>query len=336
VSFNFLAYGLRLAADVSIPGLEETSIADAPDLRIWFASIPNWSEEFAGTRETLCYVTPEREEDSRPALAVHKLGGENYLRLTYFDGTTFYLDRKAARLWATWSAPLTVEDAATYLLGPILGLALRRRGVTCLHASAVAVGEEAIVLVGSGGAGKSTTAACFARLGYPVLCDDVSALEPRGGDLFVRPAYPRVCLWPHAVEILYGRPDALPRLTPNWEKCYLELGRDGCQFQRTPLRLGAVYLLSERSTEVRAPVFERVPAGAGLIALVQNTYMNYLLDTPMRAREFELLGRLLERVPLRQVTAHPDPAELPHLCSAIVADYRRLRSRAPATQAAPA
>ena len=299
MNFTFLVYGLRLAADVSVPGLEETPAPGEPDLKVWLGSNPPWLEDLSHTAETLRYVTSEREDCNRPA-------------------------------------PLTREDAATYLLGPILGFVLRRRGITCLHASAVAIDGEAIALVGSGGAGKSTTAACFAQRGYPVLCDDVSALELRGESFFVRSAYPRVCLWPNAVQSLFGRPDTLPRLTPNWEKCYLPLGADGRQFQREPLRLRAIYLLAGRSAEARVPVFERVPSASGLIALVQNTYMNYLLDPILRAREFDLLGRLLERVPLRQVTPHPNPAELPRLCEAIVADYRSLRSPAPRTQAATA
>ena len=333
MNFTFLVYGLRLAADVFIPGLEETPAFGEPDLRVWLESKPPWLEALSHTAETLCYVTPEREDCCRPALTVHELGAGKYFRLIYADGTTFVLDHLATRVWAAWPAPLTREDAATYLLGPILGFMLRRRGITCLHASAVAVDGEAIALVGSGGAGKSTTAACFAQRGYPVLCDDVSALELRGESFFVRSAYPRVCLWPNAVQALFGRPDALPRLTPNWEKCYLPLGADGRQFQREPLGLRAIYLLAERSAEARVPVFERVPSGVGLIALVQNTYMNYLLDPMLRAREFDLLGRLLERVPLRQVTPHPDLVELPRLCEAIVADCRSLRSPAPKTKA---
>jgi hypothetical protein len=39
-----------------------------------------------------------------------------------------------------------------------------------------------------------------------------------------------------------------------------------------------------------------------LLSLVGNTYGNYLLDAAMRAVEFDLLGRVVERVPVRQVT----------------------------------
>ena len=90
--------------------------------------------------------------------------------------------------------------------GPFWGLLLRFRGVTCLHASAVAIGGSVIAFVGAEGAGKSTTAAAFARAGYAAVSDDVVALVERKGDFFVSPSYPHLCLWPESVEMLYGRP----------------------------------------------------------------------------------------------------------------------------------
>jgi dephospho-CoA kinase len=54
------------------------------------------------------------------------------------------------------------------------------RGVVCLHASAVAIGDEAIALLGPAGSGKSTTAAAFAERGYSVLAEDVVTLDDRG------------------------------------------------------------------------------------------------------------------------------------------------------------
>ena len=42
----------------------------------------------------------------------------------------------------------------------------------------------------------------------------------------------------------------------------------------------------------------------------------------MRAREFELLGRMVERVPLRQVIGHQEPAYLPRLCQVILKDLQ--------------
>jgi hypothetical protein len=75
----------------------------------------------------------------------------------------------------------------------------------------------AIAFVGGPGAGKSTTAACFALRGFSVLSDDVSAIDNHGDGFSVRPAYPHLRLWPASVPSVLG-PEALRPITPNWDK----------------------------------------------------------------------------------------------------------------------
>src|SRR5260370_6266608 len=130
----------------------------------------------------------------------------------------FWLDQKRENLWATWPDTLSLEHAASYLFGPILGLLRRLRGVTCLHASAVAFNERSIAFVGPAGVGKSTTAAAFARQGYGVLSDDIVALTERKGTFYALPAYPHLCLWPDSVRMLYGASEALPPFVPDLGK----------------------------------------------------------------------------------------------------------------------
>jgi hypothetical protein len=57
-----------------------------------------------------------------------------------------------------------------------------------------------------------------------------------------------------------------------------------------------------------------------LLALAANTYSYYLLDAAMRAREFEVLRRLVQTVPVRAVSAPNDFAGIGQLCDGILAD----------------
>jgi hypothetical protein len=264
-----------------------------------------------------------------PALRIWKAEGSRYLRLAYFDGTQFWLDREGTEVWATWPGNLEIEDTATYLLGPVLGILLRLRGVTCLHASAVAIGETAVAFVGSEGAGKSTTAAALARQGHAILSDDVVALAEHNGSFFVHPAYPYLCLWPESVQSLYGSPDALPQFSPNYEKRYLTLGKQELRFAERALPLAAIYILGDRRGDP-APLVEELPPQKAFLALVADTFATNTLDSGMRAKEFEILARLAPSVPIRALHAHHDASRLPELCDLLDEEARKLRMGKPA------
>jgi len=191
------------------------------------------------------------------------------------------------------------------------------RGVTCVHASAVSIGGYAIALAGEAGAGKSTTAAALARHGHSVITDDIVALFERDGIFFVAPAYPYLCLWPNSVDMLYGNPDALPSFSPTWNKRQLMLEQNHLSFEDKSLRLGAIFLLGERSGDASAPFARPVPLQDALISLVANSYATNLLDKNMRASEFEILGQIIHQVPIWRLTPHQSASKLEDLCEVI-------------------
>lgn len=204
-----------------------------------------------------------------------------------------------------------------------MGYVLRRRGVTALHASALCIDGRAIVLTGEAGAGKSTTAAALALRGASVLCEDIAAVEENDRGFRVESGYPRVCLWPESVEMLLGHPGALPRISPSWDKCYLPLDGATPRFETQKQPLGAIYILAPRETG-NAPRIEEASSREALLELVQNTYMNWLLDRTQRAEEFELLSRLVSCIPARRIVPHRDPQHIGALCELIIEDAKRL------------
>jgi hypothetical protein len=321
-------YGLGIVTNRIIPGVPASPIA-SEDLRITFGSLPARLQKLNAASTEACYVADYQSDCGEPALRVFRLLDGKYYRFDYADQTQFAVDRLGSEVWATWSEPLTLADTATYLLGPVLGFVMLLRGIVCLHASAIAIGDEAIALLGPAGSGKSTTAAAFAERGYSVLAEDMVTLDDRCDRFLVRPGYPCIRLWPAAVKALYGSETYLPRLTPNWDKCYLELSE---RFQAKPLPLAAIYHLGERHHDTRAPYVETLDRMEGLMALVANTYATKLMDKPMRAREFDLLTRVVANVPLRRVTPNADPARLTQLCDAILNDFNPRITRMNADQ----
>lgn len=323
----YSVYSLRLQTNLTIPGLVPQSETSKIDVQVWLRAMPPWLNAVLKAAPEPWYASPYQDEKGEHVLKAWKLAGGAYFRLRYSDGMEFILDRAGTEIWSTWPDNLGIDDTAVYLLGPVLGFVLRLRGSVCLHASAITVGDQALALLGPAGAGKSTTAAVFAVQGHPVLSDDVVALSEHNNAFMIQPAYPHLRLWPSAVNILYGALDALPRLVPSdpsWDKCYLNLCENERNFQQHPLPLAAIYLLGERSYDAAAPFVEAMPAHAGLMALVANTYANYLLDRTMRTQEFASLGRIVASVPMRRAIPHADPAYLSKLRDVILDDFALL------------
>jgi hypothetical protein len=288
-----------------------------PDIQLHLYSSPFGSDQEPPEPEELLYASAYTDESGEPALRVWQIGKSQLLRLDYYDGVQFWLDRSGRNAWAVWPDTSTLENASTYLVGPVLGLLLRLRGVTCLHASAIAFGDRAVAFVGSEGAGKSTTAAALAQRGHAVISDDVVALVEREGRFSVLPAYPHLSLWPDSVKLLYGPDKTLPTLSPDWGKHLLSITANRLKFEERSLPLGAIFVLGERSPDSRAPFLESMPHQESLLSLVANSFATNLLDQEMRAHEFSLLGRVLSVVPIRRLRPHEDATQINRLCEAI-------------------
>lgn len=313
-------YGFLVETDRPIPGLATVDEAGEPELRIWMGRVPE--DVFApGAAEEPWYVSPRTTPADDPTVVVHRLEGGAF-RLRYADGCAYHVDAAGTQVACTWPAHFTVEDAATYLLGPVLGLVLRLRGTPSLHASAVVIDGVAVALVGPAGAGKSSTAAALATRGHPLVADDVLGLRATGTGVVAQPAYPHLRLWPDIVPALYGPRAELPLLTPNWDKRGLRLDD---AFHPHPLPLGAVYLLGARTEGEDAPRLERMGAMEAVLALVPNTYMGWFPDRAAQARELEVLGRVARAVPVSRAVPHADPARLGALCAMLEADARGRR-----------
>jgi hypothetical protein len=330
VSFEYSILGLALRANLAMPGLAEQASHSLPSIDVRLGESPVSGNEAAIAMDSppvyaSCYTIESGEPIFRMWIAAD--GAYRYIK--YHDGMEFWFDRECARIWCRWAAPLNLEDAASYLLGPILGLLLRFRGVTCLHGSAVGIGGRAIAFVGPPGVGKSTTAAALGERGCEVLSDDVVALRehPSGETdrvdaadlLHVIPAVPYLSLWPESVTMLYGSPYAAPCFSSNWEK--RRLGDQGgkVRFANRSLPLGIVYILDSRGPEP-APYIEELAPRTALIGLIGNTCATDIIDSELRAKEFGVLGCLVNGIPVRRVRPHQDPSRLGALCDLILQD----------------
>jgi hypothetical protein len=92
-------------------------------------------------------------------------------------------------------------------------------------------------------------------------------------------------------------------------------------------------MLGARSDDPAAPFVQELSYGQALMSVIANTYATNLMDREMRAREFELLSRVVANVPVRQVTPHSNHEYLGRLCDIIIADFAGVVPRTPVPSA---
>jgi hypothetical protein len=306
VALRYRAYGLVLASERPLTGLDAAAGGEPIDVRIALGERPEWADEPA---VRVLHSSPG--VDGRPPVVVAERIGERGMRLRYDEGIRFHVDAALSRVWADWDAPLDEADAMTFLMGPVLGYVLRGRGVLALHASAVLVGRHLVGFVGPAGSGKSTLAAALATNGHAVLTDDVLALREEDGRWVASPALDQVRLWEESARLVFGEGHGLPSLSGTWEKRGLTLRRHGLRFHDAVVSLGGLVLLDGDPASLPAETVTPARGQEALLSIIGNTYVTYLLDDRARARELEAIGRLVAQVPvarLQRPAGGGDPA----------------------------
>jgi hypothetical protein len=314
-AFQARVYGLVLQCDEAIPGLSATDQGPA-DVVVRLRALPAWLEREDGSSRTIWTARAGDDRDTDD-LVVRTWRDGAYVEVAYDDGTRFVMDRRGTQVWAQWRNASSIEDMATYLLGPVLGLLLRLRGTLSLHASAVTFGDTAVAFTGQAGAGKSTTAAAFAQRGARVIADDIAALFVRDARWWVEAGPASVRLWPESATALFGDASTLPLLAPSWEKRQVTPGVLPAAFAgESPVALSAVVILGARGTG-SAPTLAPLSQRDALVALVADTYASVLLDPAQRGVEFVALSRLVQDVPVYRATPADDIGRLDELCDAV-------------------
>jgi hypothetical protein len=312
-------YGLGVRFNRPLAAARSLPPAAREDVRITLGDLPR---EIAGEDDTATdlYVGPHARDAPAPSVRFSQILDGAFYRFHYADGTRIVVDRVGRNVWATVPEGATDEDTGTYLLGPTFGFVLRLHGTVCLHASATEIDGQAVAFAGAAGAGKSSLAAAFAQRGHRILTDDVAALREARSGVQVIPAYPRIRLWPDSTGALFGSPEALPRITPTWDKRCLDLDATRHRFAPEPLTLAAIYVIDPRRAD-RAPAIHHLDPRRALMALVPQMYSTRLLDRGMRAREFELLSRLVADVRVMRLDRPGKFERLAEVCQAVERDF---------------
>lgn len=197
------------------------------------------------------------------------------------------------------------------ILGRVLPLLLHRRGLICLHASAVEVHGAAVAMVAAKGTGKSTLAVALIAAGGVAVADDAVAIA-LGNDV----ASPGALVLP-GVRSARVRPDtqamhdALSWQPEDHFDGKFRLPSDQAA-SAEPLPLGAIYLLAAAPADAeQAAVRERLSGQQALVALLEHGKLGALMAGTAAAQEFTRLAKLVRAVPVYRLMIARDLTRLP-------------------------
>jgi hypothetical protein len=296
-------YGLTIETNVALRGLP---VADTRhvDVRI----------EFVRARERPPVDSTWSTTD--PPLDAWRAPGNSGSRLRLqFEGSAgnwaeFLIEDGGESVRVTLSESSVLDDACELLTGSVFSCVLAQRGLTCLHASVVAIEGRVIALVGAKAAGKSTLALALAQRGGQLVSDDVAAVASRQGVFGVAVGRSALRVRPDSVASLAA---GFSDLRPVWAsgrsplaKRYFVIDADGERRETSWLPLAGVYLLSPRGTD--AAHVRPVPPGELLPALLANRHMSRVLDQAGHRRDFDCLATLVRHVPGHELR-RPDGLE---------------------------
>ncbi|WP_299966730.1 hypothetical protein [uncultured Roseobacter sp.] len=206
-------------------------------------------------------------------------------------------------------------------LGLVMSLVLERRGILCLHASAVSVNGRAAIFLGDKGAGKSTTSAALLSRGHVPVTDDLVAVDGALLDPpapIIWPGFSSMKLWPDSVDALALTEDDGDRLIhPSVTKVQKRMPSP---MAADPVPLGALFVL-RRSEEVTEPSVVPRPAHEALQMVLRYTFMARYGETRLGkahlANHLKRCGAVVAGAPVFDLMIPADLSRLDDLCATI-------------------
>ena len=305
-------YGLSIALNQALPQLRPV---DNPD--------------FEASVDLSClrvpkqqFIAPHELERSKNNHEISISHSKDWIRVACPRSPTetlnFFIRNDGSEVISDKPETIPISDVESFLLGPILGAVLRLRQRVCLHASVMEHEGKAFAMIGSKGAGKSTTAAALLQAGARLVSDDVAVFKTGASPpATVYPGYPGVRLMPDTLSSFNLKQNDYAQVVSTSDKRYVPLtenklahdNKTHWQFQSNPCRLHAIYILKARQPDLDKPQFNTLPQRQALMALAPHAYGRSVLNERQRAEEFSFMAQLIRHVTIKSVDC-PDNLEL--------------------------
>lgn len=204
-----------------------------------------------------------------------------------------------------------------FLTGSAFGVLLLQRGILPLHGSSVLTSHGAIIFCGASGHGKSTLAAAFAKRGYSVMSDDVSALKFTENGFLLVPSTPHIYLCHDALEGLDLEYVNLRRAAERDDKYEVSINHHAsCQ----PVAVQSIYVLQPEN--VPSVILSTLSGFEKITSLINNTYRLQFIE-PMKLTSWHFNRSTEIAARTRVLTVHRPTMsyQITELVDSIESDY---------------
>lgn len=197
-----------------------------------------------------------------------------------------------------------LNEIRLFLLGSGWGAICYQRGLFALHASAVRVGQDAVLFCANPGGGKSTITAFLAARGHAVISDDLCCIEMATPIPEIYPSARRLRLWQDALDALGWNNSALQRDHFRMDKFHLPWEGEPVL---SPVPIKGIYLLEWGDFTITR--LTGMNALRGFIAAA--TYRGELLDQMgLSASYWQRCLDLVKTVPVWRLQRRKNFAEI--------------------------
>jgi hypothetical protein len=295
VSFDYFAFGLGISSDLEFEELLPSCLAH--DIRI---------------RLGPTHLGPDRANGTEPGENPFIHFADRSTCILSISGTGQVVIANGTEIVVEPVRDADVSVMRLFILGTALGAILQQRHVTVLHGSAIVTQHGAVMFAGRSGSGKSTIAAGFYKRGFPVLSDDVCALD---GDS-VWPGTTRLKLRVDALRQLDFSPSSLRPIRADSEKYFVPLGT---AYARAPVPLRRIYVV--RRSSQTTPSLTHLRGLEKFEALASCIYRSDLMGRMgLEADHFEKIARLAAETDVTVLT-RPHPCPVDHLVDIVMKDF---------------
>lgn len=284
--FNYHAFGLNISSEIEFPGMLEAT-SDKIDVKI-----------FRGVLSPIPSI-------QSPNFLVHKqdvnIWWEDIGKVKISGGKEITVDAKD-------------QQIIPFLLGPVMAILLHQRGFLVLHGSAVKVKNRAVAFLGYRTFGKSTTAINLHKNGYPLVTDDILAINFDKKDKpIVYPGYPHVRLSEDSYDDIKDNTDILTPLRTIVGKIFCDASKG---FSPEPLKLEKIYVL-DKGEKIEIFSFN---SQDNLMDLIRHSVASRIFSETDQAENLMQCAKLINNISIKGLRVNHSFKDLPELIKTISED----------------